>query len=50
MFQVWSLLGADLHRLKVVVPRVFYVNCRATKEIEGEGVCEWEECVSERGV
>lgn len=40
VFQVWALLGANLHRLKVIVPRVFYVNCRSAKKIEGEGVCK----------
>ena len=31
------MVGGDLHQLKLVVPRVFYVNCRTTKELRGEG-------------
>jgi len=26
LFRVWALIGSDLHQVKVVVPRVFYVN------------------------
>ena len=37
VFTLWVLVGADLHQLKLSVPRVFYVNCRTTKELQGEG-------------
>ena len=36
-FTVWALVGEDLHQLKLTIPRVFYVNCRTPKELEGEG-------------
>ena len=36
-FILWSLIGEDLHQLKLTIPRVFYVNCRTTKELQGEG-------------
>ena len=36
-FILWALVGEDLHQLKLSVPRVFYVNCRSTKELQGEG-------------
>jgi DNA polymerase epsilon subunit 1 len=31
MFRVWALVGSDLHQIKIVVPRVFYVNQRTPK-------------------
>lgn len=34
-FRLWALIGPDLHSLKVVVPRVFYVNQKTPKEGEG---------------
>ena len=36
-FTVWALVGEDLHQLKLAIPRVFYVNCRTSKELKGEG-------------
>ena len=32
MFRVWALVGSDLHQVKIVVPRVFYVNQRTPKD------------------
>lgn len=37
VFTLWVMVGTDLHQLKLTVPRVFYVNCRTTKELQGEG-------------
>jgi DNA polymerase epsilon subunit 1 len=31
VFRAWALVGSDLHQIKVVVPRVFYVNQRNPK-------------------
>ena len=36
-FTLWALVGEDLHQLKLTIPRVFYVNCRTSKELKGEG-------------
>jgi DNA polymerase epsilon subunit 1 len=38
VMEVWALIGSDLHRMKVTVPRTFYVNCRSPKSIEGDAV------------
>ena len=32
LFRLWALVGSDLHQIKLVVPRVFYVNQRSAKE------------------
>lgn len=37
-FKVWAVVGSDLHALKVIVPRIFYVNCHTAKE--GAGTSE----------
>ncbi|KAB7504214.1 DNA polymerase epsilon catalytic subunit A [Armadillidium nasatum] len=38
-FRLWCLVGQDLHALKLVIPRVFYVNQRSPKEeTESNGV------------
>ena len=34
MFRLWALVGQDLHQIKLVVPRVFYVNQRTAKDAE----------------
>ena len=34
-FKLWALIGADLHAMKLQVPRVFYVNQKTPKEGEG---------------
>lgn len=34
-FKAWVLVGADLHAIKVNVPRIFYVNCHTPKEGAG---------------
>ena len=39
-FNLWVLLGGDLHSIKLVVPRIFYINCKAPEDFELEGsVC-----------
>ncbi|XP_064102350.1 DNA polymerase epsilon catalytic subunit A-like [Macrobrachium nipponense] len=38
-FKLWALVGSDLHLIKLVVPRVFYVNQRLPKPpTESDGV------------
>lgn len=32
VFRVWALVGSDLHQLRLVVPRIFYVNQRTPKQ------------------
>ena len=43
LFRLWCLVGGDLHLIKLVVPRIFYVNQRTAKpSAEGE---LWRRCV-----
>ena len=35
VFKLWALVGSELHAVKVNVPRIFYVNCKAAREGEG---------------
>ncbi|XP_076064206.1 DNA polymerase epsilon catalytic subunit 1 [Oratosquilla oratoria] len=37
-FKVWALLGNDLHLIKLVIPRIFYVNQRTPKVESGDRV------------
>lgn len=41
MFTLWALIGDQLHRLTLEVPRIFYVNSYVAKQLagEGQGVC-----------
>ena len=32
VFKVWALVGSDLHQVKLVVPRIFYVNQKTPKD------------------
>ena len=32
LYRLWSLIGNDLHCIKLLVPRIFYVNQRQPKE------------------
>ena len=32
LYRVWALVGSDLHCIKLVVPRTFYVNQKTAKE------------------
>lgn len=34
MFRLWALVGSDLHCIKLIVPRIFYVNQKTPKENE----------------
>ena len=36
MFKLWALVGADLHSIRLVVPRIFYVNQKTPKENEDQ--------------
>ncbi|KAK8403806.1 hypothetical protein O3P69_000115 [Scylla paramamosain] len=31
-FKLWALVGSDLHLIKLIIPRVFYINLRSPKE------------------
>ncbi|XP_037072699.1 DNA polymerase epsilon catalytic subunit A-like [Pollicipes pollicipes] len=42
-FRLWCLVGGDLHLIKLVVPRIFYVNQRSAKP-SSEGDL-WRRCV-----
>lgn len=38
-FKLWALVGNDLHLIKLLIPRIFYVNQRSPKEErESDGV------------
>ena len=37
VFKVWALVGSDLHQVKLVVPRIFYVNQRTPKNANEAG-------------
>ena len=37
MFTLWALIGDQLHRLTLEVPRIFYVNSYVAKQLAGEG-------------
>ena len=37
MFTLWALIGDQLHRLSLEVPRIFYVNSYMPKQLAGEG-------------
>ncbi len=36
-FTLWALVGGDLHRLRLSLPRVFFVNSHSSREVQGEG-------------
>ena len=36
MFKLWALVGADLHSIRLVIPRIFYVNQKNPKENEDQ--------------
>ncbi len=38
-FVVWALVGSELHKVRLNVPRIFYVNQKTPKE-EDIGPCE----------
>jgi DNA polymerase epsilon subunit 1 len=46
LYRLWALVGADLHCIKLTVPRIFYVNQKSPKEEEGaeEGDRMWRKC------
>lgn len=35
VYRLWSIIGNDLHAIKLIVPHVFYVNQKTPKEGEG---------------
>lgn len=39
-FILWVLLGKDLHTIKLHIPRIFYINCKAPEDFDLQGsVC-----------
>ena len=36
LFKLWALVGADLHSIRLVVPRIFYVNQKTPKDNEDQ--------------
>ena len=36
-FTLWVLVGGDLHELRLLLPRVFYVNSHSSQGLQGEG-------------
>jgi DNA polymerase epsilon subunit 1 len=45
LYRLWALVGADLHCIKLTVPRIFYVNQKTPKEEENEGGDKmWRKC------
>lgn len=35
VYRLWTIVGTDLHAMKLIVPRIFYVNQKTPKEGEG---------------
>lgn len=42
VLRLWALVGSELHQLRLVVPRVFYVNQRSPRE-QADDVL-WRKC------
>ncbi|KAJ2953420.1 hypothetical protein O0L34_g1009 [Tuta absoluta] len=42
LFKVWALVGAELHQVKLTVPRIFYVNQRVPRD--GDCGQYWRKC------
>lgn len=37
LFHLWAVIGSDLHLIKLIVPRIFYVNQKTPKDGQGSG-------------
>nr|CAD7589121.1 unnamed protein product [Timema genevievae] len=44
LFRVWALVGQELHQVKLVVPRIFYVNQRLPRNDTTEDAPLWRKC------
>ncbi|XP_068086023.1 DNA polymerase epsilon catalytic subunit 1 [Anabrus simplex] len=45
LFKLWALVGQELHQIRLVVPRIFYVNQRKPRELpEDGGPTLWRKC------
>jgi len=45
VFKVWALVGQELHNIRLVVPRIFYVNQRfARPEPSEDEAALWKKC------
>lgn len=42
VLRLWALVGAELHQLRLVVPRVFYVNQRSPRQETADAI--WRKC------
>ncbi|KAL1117393.1 hypothetical protein AAG570_004719, partial [Ranatra chinensis] len=38
VFRIWALVGSELHQVRLIVPRIFYVNSRLPKEESPEAL------------
>ena len=38
-YKLWAVIGNDLHAIKLVIPRIFYVNQKTPKDGEGASKC-----------
>jgi len=36
-FKLWALVGTELHQIRLIVPRIFYLNSKEPKPIEDGG-------------
>lgn len=39
VYRLWAIVGTDLHAMKLIVPRIFYVNQKTPKDGEGASQC-----------
>nr|CAD7454365.1 unnamed protein product [Timema tahoe] len=44
LFRLWALVGQELHQVKLVVPRIFYVNQRLPRNDTTEDAPLWRKC------
>lgn len=42
VLQIWALVGTELHQLRLIVPRIFYVNQRTPREEIPDAL--WRKC------
>jgi DNA polymerase epsilon subunit 1 len=45
VFKLWALVGQELHNIRLVVPRIFYVNQRFPRpELNENEAALWRKC------
>lgn len=42
VLRLWAMVGAELHQIRLIVPRIFYVNQRVPKEDVADAL--WRKC------